>query len=107
MARFDGAPFARCARRGSCRSDADGPIATEYPGRRIEHQAIPTFEFAVFGEMLRIAVLSLVFALLSALVALSGLLGEAGWLARTYVLVFLALFIVVATASAVWRRPYD
>lgn len=60
-----------------------------------------------FGEMSRLAVLSVVLAILSALVAFTGLSGEAYWLARTSVLVFLGLFIVVATVSAIWPRPHE
>lgn len=57
--------------------------------------------------MSRLAVLSVVLAILSGLVAFTGLSGEAYWLARTSVLVFLGLFIVVATVSAIWPRPHE
>lgn len=55
--------------------------------------------------MLQLAVLSLVLALISALLTFSGLLGGAEEAGRVFFIVFLVSFIITAAIAAVRCRP--
>ena len=59
----------------------------------------------VFSEMIHLAVLSLLLALVAALLTFSGLLGDAGWIGRVGFVVFLVGFIVAAATTALKRDP--
>jgi uncharacterized membrane protein YtjA (UPF0391 family) len=52
------------------------------------------------GNFSRLAVLSLLLALIAAALGFAGLVGDFEWLARTSFLVLLVIFIVTAAASA-------
>jgi len=56
--------------------------------------------------MLRLTVASLVLALISALLAFSGVLGEVSWMGRTGFIIFLVAFIISAAAVAFSRDPH-
>jgi uncharacterized membrane protein YtjA (UPF0391 family) len=58
-----------------------------------------------FLDMLRLSVVSLVFALVCAVLTFTGLLGGAYWLGRICFLTSLVVFIVSAGAAALQRRP--
>lgn len=63
------------------------------------------FASMLCNDMLRLAVSSLVLALITAVLTFTGLLGGAAWLGRICFLMFLVAFIITAAGTALKRYP--